>query len=164
MPLFLDNALGRLVRVSAYLAAGILLVQLAWISYGVFARYVLRTPDPLVTEATALMLVALVFLGLPLAYKSDSIPKVVMLSKLLPRKLSRAVWMFDQLVVLLVGCFIAYMSILATARTYKSGVRSDAAGWPEYVIWFFLAFSCLLFTILVARDLLRGKSDPWNGT
>jgi len=34
----------------------LILVQSVWITWGVFARYILRDPDETVTEATALLL------------------------------------------------------------------------------------------------------------
>jgi hypothetical protein len=56
--------------------AAIVLIQSFWITYGVFVRYALGNPDGMVTEATALLLVPLAFLGLPWALRGDAFPRV----------------------------------------------------------------------------------------
>ena len=43
----------RLALGLAIIGALIIVVQIVWISYGVFMRYVLSSPDGTVTEATA---------------------------------------------------------------------------------------------------------------
>ena len=51
--------LHRVERLAVGLAgvgAAIIIVQMLWISYGVFMRYVMANPDGTVTEATALLL------------------------------------------------------------------------------------------------------------
>ena len=55
----LDRAIAVVERLVVWLAAGgalIVLIQMVWISYGVFTRYALNAPDRMVTEATALLL------------------------------------------------------------------------------------------------------------
>ena len=52
----LIRAVERLVVWMAGAGAVIVLIQMVWISYGVFVRYGLGKPDRMVTEATALLL------------------------------------------------------------------------------------------------------------
>lgn len=65
----------RLAVWLAGLGAVIIIVQMLWISYGVFRRYVLSSPDGTVTEATALLLFPAAFLGLAFALKEDAYPR-----------------------------------------------------------------------------------------
>ena len=63
------------------MAAGgaVIIVQAVWISYGVIMRYVFRSPDAVVTEATALLLFPVAFAGLAYAMQIDAYPRVTML-------------------------------------------------------------------------------------
>ena len=54
----------------------VILIQMGWISIGVFRRYVLGNPDGYVTEATALLLFPVAFLGLAFALKENAYPTV----------------------------------------------------------------------------------------
>lgn len=65
-------------RLAVWLAgagAAIIVVQMLWISYGVFMRYVVSRPDGTVTEATALLLFPAAFLGLAFALKEEPTPR-----------------------------------------------------------------------------------------
>ena len=89
----MDTGLDRLIRGverlvvwAAVAGAVVVLVQMVWISYGVFTRYGLGKPDRLVTEATALLLFPVAFAGLAFALREDAMPKVTMLIDLLSRR------------------------------------------------------------------------------
>ena len=151
---FFARSLDGLVHAAAVLGIALLLVQAAWINYGVVARYVFASPDRSVTEATSLMLVALAFLGLPLALRADAIPKVTFLIEALPPRGRWLVQLANAALIVLVGLFFSYMSALATVRTFSSGVKSAVVGWPEYLVWGTVAFSILLFTVAAVRQLV----------
>jgi TRAP-type C4-dicarboxylate transport system permease small subunit len=157
----LGTSLDGLIRLAAVLGIALLLAQTAWINYGVLARYVFASPDRSVTEATSLMLVALAFLGLPLALRADAIPKVTFLIDALPVRARWLLQLLNALLIVLVGLFFSYMSASATLRTFKSGVKSEVVGWPEYVVWGTVAFSLLLFTVTAVRQLVaRAAARP----
>ena len=68
----LDRLIAVVERFVIWLAgagAVIVLVQMAWISYGVFVRYGMGKPDRMVTEATALLLFPVAFAGLAYALR-----------------------------------------------------------------------------------------------
>lgn len=148
------TSLDGLIRLAAVLGIALLLAQTAWINYGVLARYVFASPDRSVTEATSLMLVALAFLGLPLALRADAIPKVTFLIDALPARARWLVQLLNALLIVLVGLFFSYMSASAALRTFKSGIKSEVVGWPEYMVWGTVAFSILLFTVTAVRQLV----------
>jgi TRAP-type C4-dicarboxylate transport system permease small subunit len=87
--MMLAALLQKVERLAVWLAgigAMIIIVQMLWISYGVFMRYVISKPDGMVTEATALLLFPAAFLGLAFALKEDAYPKVsFLLDALQPR-------------------------------------------------------------------------------
>lgn len=161
MKSLLGRSLDGLIHAAAVLGIALLLVQAAWINYGVVARYVFGSPDRSVTEASSLMLVALAFLGLPLALRADAIPKVTFLVDALPARLRWIVQLANAALIVLVGGFFGYMSASATLRTFSSGVKSAVVGWPEYLVWGTVAFSILLFTVAALRQLVaRAAARP----
>ena len=72
----LDRWLARWAVWLAYAGALVVFVQVVWTSYGVMMRYAFGKPDAYVTEATALLLFPVAFLGLAYAMKEDAYPRV----------------------------------------------------------------------------------------
>jgi TRAP-type C4-dicarboxylate transport system permease small subunit len=136
-----------LARLAMAAGAGIILVQTAWITYGVFARYVLRDPDRYVTEATALLMVPLAFLGMPFALSNDGFPRITILLDNLPKKWRRLLDGINQLVMMLIGCFVAAVGINATRNALETGSASQVLHWKEYLLWFPVALSLVIFVI-----------------
>lgn len=147
--------------VFACLAAGmaLIVIQTVWITYGVFVRYVLGRPDGMVTEATALLLVPLAFLGLPYAMKMDGFPKVTYLTDQLPRHAARAVGRLNLILMVLVGAFFTAATGNAALSTFRSGATSSVLGWPEYLFWVPVALASGIFVVQGVIELVS-KSAP----
>lgn len=163
----MDDGLDRLIRAverivvwAAAVGGMIVLVQMIWISYGVFTRYGLGKPDRLVTEATALLLFPVAFAGLAFALREDAMPKVTMMVDRLSR---RAQWVFaiiNHLIMLGVGVFFAYAGVSATIRSFNSGVASEILHWPRWWFWAPGATALLLFALYVFLRLVRLVRSP----
>lgn len=163
----MDNGSGRLTgfvdRVVVWLAgagATIILVQMLWISYGVFVRYGLGRPDRMVTEATALLLFPVAFTGLAYAMREDAFPKVTMLTDLLRPSLRRWFDIINHILMMGVGSFFAYAGVSATHRAFNSGVASEILHWPRYWFWAPGAFSLVIFSLYAALRLIRLIRTP----
>ena len=74
------KAVETLVAAVAAAGALIVVVQMVWISHGVFMRYAMGSPDRMVTEATALLLFPVALLGLAYALREDSYPRVTLVT------------------------------------------------------------------------------------
>ena len=158
----MDNGLDRLIRgverfvIWAAAAGGIIvLVQMVWISYGVFTRYGLGKPDRLVTEATALLLFPVAFAGLAFALREDAMPKVTMLVDRFSSGAQRLFAIVNHIIMLGVGLFFAYAGVSATIRSFNSGVASEILHWPRWWFWAPGAFALVLFAFYVGLRLLR---------
>ena len=108
------DAVDKVVLGLVIMGAVIVLVQVTWISYGVFMRYVLESPDGMVTEATALLLVPVAFAGLAYALREDAYPKVTMLTDQLSKSASLAVHRFNLLLKIAIGVFFSMAAVSAT--------------------------------------------------
>ena len=100
------------------IGALLVLVEAGWITYGVFVRYVLRDPDEMVTEATALLLVPLAFVGMAYALQRDAYPKVTLLLDALPPAARRATTLANMVLITLIGAFFTLVAGSAAHRTY----------------------------------------------
>ena len=151
--------LAKLVRMSSavclWTGVAIIVVQAFWISWGVFARYVLGNPDRMVTEATALLLVPLSLLGLAEALRADAFPKVTFLLDGLSQAGRRALESFNVLLMILIGGFFAAVTLTATVSNYRSGVASSILGWPEYLFWMPTAAAVVVFVLASCLRLVR---------
>ena len=143
--------------------SALILVQAVWITWGVFARYILRDPDETVTEATALLLVPLAFVGIDDELQEDAFPKVTMLIDKLPAAIARRIRFFNLVMMTLIGVFFTVVAGSATIRTYTTGAVSSIIEWPEFAFWapvcVFIAAFTALGAIRVATALSSGDPD-----
>lgn len=155
----------RIVVWAAVVGGVIVLVQMVWISYGVFTRYGLGKPDRLVTEATALLLFPVAFAGLAYALREDAMPKVTMLVDRASARVQRILAIVNHVIMLGVGLFFAYAGISATNRAFNSGVASEILHWPRWWFWAPGATGLVIFAIYVGLKLLRlilARADEGN--
>jgi TRAP-type C4-dicarboxylate transport system permease small subunit len=145
----------RLVVWVAALGGIVVLIQMVWISYGVFTRYGLGKPDRLVTEATALLLFPVAFAGLAFALREDAMPKVTMLIDRFSARVQHVFAIINHIIMLGVGLFLAYAGVSATIRSFNSGVASEILHWPRWWFWAPGATALVLFAFYVFLRLIR---------
>lgn len=148
----------------------LLIVQILWIAWGVYSRYILRDPDPYVTEATALFLLPLAFVGMAYAMTEDAFPKVTIFSDRLPPKIALYVRFLNSVIMFAVGLLFAVTTGTAAFRSFNSGAASNILGWPEFSMWLpvficlviftLIAFLYFLETTLAAVSGDAGRKDP----
>ncbi len=154
----LDRLIRHTERAVVWLAgagAVIILIQMVWISYGVFVRYGLGKPDRMVTEATALLLFPVAFAGLAYALREDAFPKVTMMTDRFQPSVRRIFDIINHALMLGVGGFFAYAGVSATIRSFNSGVASEILHWPRFWFWAPGAFALVLFTFYTLLRLIR---------
>ena len=150
----------RVVVALAVIGAAIIVVQMVWISYGVFMRYAIGRPDRMVTEATALLLFPVALLGLAYAMREDSYPRVTLLTDTFKPGLQKLVLLFNGLIMLLIGVFFSITTTNATLRAFNSGSSSEILNWPRYLFWGVAAASLIVFTIYATLRLLQIALRP----
>ncbi|MAZ19927.1 TRAP transporter small permease subunit [Roseovarius sp.] len=156
----LVTAVEKLVVWLAGAGAVVVLVQMTWISYGVFVRYGLGKPDRMVTEATALLLFPVAFAGLAYALREDAYPKVTMATQRLGPKLQKIVNVINLALMLGVGLFFSYAGVSATIRAWNSGVASEILHWPRYIFWAPGALALVLFSFYAVLRLIQAIRAP----
>lgn len=159
----LDRLVTRVERYVVWMAgagAVIVLIQMVWISYGVFVRYGLGKPDRMVTEATALLLFPVAFAGLGYALREDAFPKVTMMTERLGPRLRKALNVINLTLMTGVGLFFSYAGVSATIRAWNSGVASEILHWPRYLFWAPGALALVVFTFYAALRLIQAIRAP----
>jgi TRAP-type C4-dicarboxylate transport system permease small subunit len=157
-PVSLDRIIRHAERLVVWAAAAggiVILVQMVWISYGVFTRYALNAPDRMVTEATALLLFPVAFAGLAYALREDAYPKVTMLTERLPAAGRKAIAILNLALMLGVGLFFSTAGVNATIRAFNSGSSSEILLWPRWAFWLPGATALILFSLYAALRLAR---------
>ena len=149
-----------LVVALAAIGALIIVVQMLWISYGVFMRYIIGRPDRMVTEATALLLFPVALVGLAYAMREDSYPRVTLLTDKLKPSLQKLIQLFNGAIMALIGLFFSITTINATIRAFASGSSSEILNWPRYLFWGVAAASLTVFTIYATMRLLQIALRP----
>jgi TRAP-type C4-dicarboxylate transport system permease small subunit len=159
----LQSLLHRIERLAVWLAgvgALIIVVQMLWISYGVFMRYVIGKPDGVVTEATALLLFPAAFLGLAFALKEDAYPKVTFLPDALGPRGRRGLEILNLVLMIVIGGFFAIAAVDATMNSFRSGAASEILLWPRYLFWAPGALALVVFTVYVLLKLAVLLTGP----
>ncbi|MCL3883367.1 TRAP transporter small permease subunit [Marivita sp. GX14005] len=159
----LDRFVRSVERVVIWVAGAgaiIVLIQMLWISYGVFVRYGLGKPDRMVTEATALLLFPVAFAGLAYALREDAYPTVTMVTDLFGRRVRKALRVVNLALMLGVGLFFSYAGISATIRAWNSGVASEILHWPRYLFWAPGAVALVLFSFYAVLRLIQAIRKP----
>ncbi|MDX1466280.1 MAG: TRAP transporter small permease subunit [Halomonas sp.] len=151
----IERFLDRAALASALAGGAVILVQAVWMSWGVFTRYMLGSPDRMVTEATALLLFPVAFAGLALALRQDAYPKVTMLLDVLPSRGRHWVQGFNLVVIALIGFWFMYVSFSATLRTFESGAASEILLWPRVYFWGPVLLSMVIFCCCVLHRLIQ---------
>ncbi len=148
----------------AAMAAGavVVLALAAWVSYGVVMRYVFRSPDAVVTEATALLLFPVAFAGLAYALEMDAYPRVTVLVDKLPPRAAQFLEGACRLMMSAVGGFFALAASQAAVRDFHSGAASEILLWPRWIFWTPSAAALWLFALLAAlhfAETLAGAKE-----
>ena len=144
----------------AAIGALIIVVQMFWISYGVFMRYAMGRPDRMVTEATALLLFPVALLGLAYAMREDSYPRVTLLTDALNPMVQKLIALMNGAIMALIGVFFSITTINATIRAFNSGSSSEILNWPRYLFWGVAAASLTVFTVYACLRLVQVALRP----
>lgn len=150
----LEHVFASLGVLMAAVGAGIVVVQMLWISYGVIMRYVVRSPDRMATEATALLLFPVAFVGLSYALKEGVLPRVTIFADMLPSGMRRILDIFNAFVMLAIGCFFTAAAFRGTFNSYATGAASEILLWPRYLFWAPVAMALVIFSAYAAIKAL----------
>ena len=156
----MTRAVEWVVVALAIIGSAIIVIQMVWISYGVFMRYGMGRPDRMVTEATALLLFPVALLGLAYAMREDSYPRVTLLTDTFRPGIQKLVMLMNGMIMMLIGVFFSMTTVNATIRAFNSGASSEILNWPRYFFWAAAAVSLCVFTVYATLRLIQIALNP----
>ena len=147
--------LGAASKWMSYLGVASLLVMMLITAADVFARYVFNSPILGVFELTEFLVLILVFSFIAYTQAEGGHISVDFVVARFPKRVRRAVELFNRAVCLGLMAMIAYMSFLRALELREVGETSLNLGIPDYPFVLFLVLGCLVACVEYVRDLIR---------
>lgn len=140
-----------LIKASGAISAALMLLLLLLVSWGVFARYVLRSPSLIALEIPGYSMVLLAFLPAGyLAYKNQHVSSAFFVSRL-SQKRKQDSEIISNLLVLLYCIIIFYEGVKSVIIMYQSGFRSNSLlNFPTWMVYLLIPIGISLLILQVA--------------
>lgn len=143
--LYVDNAIKGAVATSIFLIMAIICVQ-------VFFRFVLNSALPWPEEASRFLMIWALFIGGAYAFMDNEHASITFLSKRFPLKLSIAVNVFNNLVIIFFLSVIIYGGHQQMDRL--GGMTTGALGISRAIPYAAIPVSCILYILFAIRLIL----------
>ena len=156
----LDSIDRRLARFSVSVGALLVLVTVALVTYSVFMRYLLNTPQTWTDELVGYFLVCIVMLGVAESLRRGDHIGVDLLTERLPARGRKAAELWGMIAVIAVALAMIYSSYQMVAFSYRVELYSD--GYVEAPLWIpqsALLVGYGLLALSAANRLLRLALD-----
>jgi len=145
-----------LIKVSGTVSAASLLFLLLLVSWGVFSRYILRSPSLIALEISGYTMVLLTFLPAGyLAYKNQHVSSEFFVSKLSQRGKQIAKFI-SNLFVLLYCVIIFYEGIKSVIIMYQGSFRSTTLlNFPTWVVYLLIPLGISFLILQIATNIIK---------
>ncbi|MEY8097189.1 TRAP transporter small permease [Falsihalocynthiibacter sp. S25ZX9] len=148
---FLDKVANGLLQL-----LGIMLIAMVCLSvYNVISRYVFNSALLWADEIAVFAMIALGWLGAVVCGWRNSEIRMDILSNLMPQSAQRILQIFQQAVIAVLCGWVALQSVPYITRTHAIGMRSDASGFPVWLIHIVIPVSLVLIALIAALRCLR---------
>ena len=150
-----SDRLGRISTALAYVGAFSLFGIMCLTTADVVGRYLFNAPITGVFELTEFMVLILIFSFLAYTQFSKGHVSVDLLVIHFPKKIRKAIALFNHSLCLLLMILITYMGFERALEMHEFREASPNLGVPIYPFVFYLVLGCLVMCIEYARDVLR---------
>lgn len=135
---------------------GVMLIAMVCLSvYNVISRYVFNSALLWADEIAVFAMIALAWLGAVVCGWRNADIRMEILTSLLPTAVQRWIMILQQFVIAVLCAWVALQALPYITRTYAIGMRSDASGFPVWLIHFVIPFSLVLIAVIAALRCLR---------
>ncbi len=152
-----------LIRVSGAISAASLLFLLLLVSWGVFSRYILRSPSLVALEISGYAMVLLTFLPSGyLSYKNQHVSSEFFISKL-SRRRKRIAKFISNLFVLLYCVIIFYEGVKSVIVMYQGNFRSTTLlNFPTWVVYLLIPLGISFLILQTAAATIKSILEYKN--
>ena len=157
----LDRVITLLARLLGAISAALVAVVLILVTASAVMRYLLSEPFRFTEELVGLMVLASIFLALPLIWIEDRDIRVTALVGLLPKRLARLVFACAQVIVLLFLGLFGWDVWKQFKFSLEHNLATEVARlpiWPWVAVM--LAALAIVALITVLKWLPKGNSRP----
>ena len=134
-----------------------LLLMVLW---GVFARYVLRSPSHIALEVSGYFMVLLSFLGAGYILLKEKHVSVQVLTVKIPEKFKRLHQMSINIILALFSLLVIYEGISFTVLAYTQNYRSTSLlNFPLWVVFLTIPFGTFFFFLQSIRNILKNMKN-----
>nr|WP_323782985.1 TRAP transporter small permease [Amylibacter sp.] len=135
---------------------GVMLIAMVCLSvYNVISRYVFNSALLWADEIAVFAMIALAWLGAVVCGWRSAEIRMEILTSLLPSGAQRWVTILQQLVIAVLCAWVAWQALPYITRAYAIGMRSDASGFPVWLIHAVIPFSLVLVALIAALRCIR---------
>jgi TRAP-type C4-dicarboxylate transport system permease small subunit len=149
----LNDAIGIITGFATFL----LLLMVLW---GVFARYVLRSPSHIALEISGYFMVLLSFLGAGYILLKEKHVSVQVLTVKIPEKYKKLHQLSVNIILALFSFLIIYEGISFTILSYTENYRSTSLlNFPLWIVFATIPFGTFFFFLQTIRNILKTFTD-----
>lgn len=155
-PSGLDRAVGFIAWMAAAAGAGVVLLMMSVVGYGVVNRYILGSPVTWTDELSGYLVVALVMLGAAETLRRGEHISVDLLTAHLPPKRRRIADLWGNLMVLVVAVSLLISGRATIAYSWNFGILSE--GYLEVPMWIpqsFIILGAALLALVAVANMLK---------
>lgn len=135
---------------------GVMLIAMVCLSvYNVISRYVFNSALLWADEIAVFAMIALAWLGAVVCGWRSAEIRMEILTSLLPSGAQRWITILQQLVIAVLCAWVAWQALPYITRAYAIGMRSDASGFPVWLIHAVIPFSLVLVALIAALRCVR---------
>ncbi len=152
-----------LIRFSGAVSAASLLFLLLLVSWGVFSRYILRSPSLIALEISGYAMVLLTFVPAGyLAYKNQHVSSEFFVSRLSRGGKQRSKFI-SNLFVLLYCIIIFYEGVKSVIIMYQGDFRSTTLlNFPTWIVYLLIPFGISFLILQIAAVIINPTLEDKN--
>ncbi len=148
---FIDK-LNKIMGIVTAISIFLLLLLVLW---GVFSRYVLRSPSNIALEVSGYFMVLLSFLGAGYILLKEKHVSVQVLSSRIPKRFKKFHDLSIQILLFIFSMIVIYEGISYTILAFEENYRSTSLlNFPLWVVFLTIPVGMFFFLLQVVRNIL----------
>ena len=150
----LSKTIDKINKIAGIVTAFSIFILLILVSWGVFSRYVLRSPSHIALEVSGYLMVLLSFLGAGYIHMQNKHVKIEVLTSKLPEKFKKIHSLTVHLLLLVFSVIVIYEGIDYVILAFNENYRSTSLlNFPLWMVFLAIPVGMLLFLLQVIRNI-----------
>ncbi len=157
---FILSFINKLIKLSAYVSAFILLALVLLILIEIFIRSFFNMSTLIADEYSGYFYLASIFFGLAYTFSKNSHIRINILTSKLSKSTNKKIDVFVAFITLAVLAFALYRTILFTYDSYNLEMLSEnISETPLYLIQLTMPIGIIIFILAIVRFIFKGFTN-----